>query len=106
MTDLNFEAIKEKLQRLRLEDCSKDEILDITEKLMLCSTDLLNRVNALEEKIQTLEHKHDLLIMENEKLMSRIEKVITYAGDNPKEALDIFLKLVRDSTEKKSGLLN
>lgn len=106
MTDLHLKELLKEVRQLRVEECSKDDILDLLERLMLFSDQLVNRIHILENKIQTLEQRQDTLIDENERLLAGLDMVIARANENPQEAFNIFMQLIREKADKKPGLIN
>ncbi|MEW5922099.1 MAG: hypothetical protein AB1796_14360 [Bacillota bacterium] len=106
MNDAYLKELMEEMHQLRLEDCTKDEILDFVEKLLLLSKKLLKRVHSVERKLEALEQKQDLLLVENNRLAANLEKVITLAGENPRAAMTILMQLNRDNVEKKPRIIN
>ena len=106
MPDAHHSKLIEEMQRLRLDECTKDDLLDFVEKLLLFSEKLVSRVRVVEITLQTLEQKQDLLVAENEMLLSRIENIIHRARENPREGIELLLQLFHDHAEKKSGKIN
>ncbi len=106
MHDAHLKELMEEMGRLRFAECSKEDIIDFVEKLLLFSENLVKRIHNLEYKIDALEQRQDWLMAESKQLMGRIEKIISQAGNNPREVLEILLQLVRDNTEKNPGMIN
>ncbi len=106
MADTHHKELMAEMQRLRLEERSKDEILDFVDKLLLFSEKLVNKTHKMEYKLQELEQRQDLLMADNKMLLDRIEKVISRASENPREAMEIILQLIHDSANKYPGIIN
>ena len=106
MPDAHHSELIEEMQRLRLDECTKDDLLDFVEKLLLFSEKLVSKVHVVESKLQMLEQKQHLLVAENEMLLSRIENIIYRARENPRESIEVLLQLFHDGAEKKTGKIN
>lgn len=57
MDNTNLKELMEEMKRLRLDDCTKDDLLNFTEKILLFSEHLLDRIHVMDNKIQALEKK-------------------------------------------------
>lgn len=106
MPDAHFKELMEEMGRLRFAECSKEDILGFVEKLLSFSENLVSRIHNLEYKINALEQRQDWLMSENTQLMVRMEKIISRAGNNPREALELLLQLIREDADKNPGMIN
>ena len=96
----NLNILKKKIAKLKQENLTLDEVLELTSELLEFTSKLVHDINSIHIHLERLEKEQQQLKREKEEATTMLDYIARLSNDKPQKALEILERIHKQANSK------